>query len=329
MSILITGATGFIGKRLAKRLADSGEEVAALVRPTSRTEGLPASIRIVTGDVTDLDSLRPAVRGVDTIFHLAALVKMWVPDRILFQRVNYDGLRNIIIAAERAGVARLIYASSFIALGPTNGAVFDEESRRREERFFTEYERTKYVADLFAREAARRRFPIIILYPGVVYGEGELTEGNYVVRMIVDYGRGRLPGLIGDGSRVWSFAYIDDVIDGFISAWKRGRFGERYILGGENSTVSRFFELVARTAGLKPLRLKIPYGVVSAIAATEELKARLTGRPPRLTREVVQVYKHDWAYSSAKAQSELGYKITPLEEGLEKTIQWLKRERLL
>jgi NAD+-dependent farnesol dehydrogenase len=322
LRLLLTGGTGFLGKNVARRLAAAGHSLRVLARASSRLEGLPTDAEIVRGDVVDLESLRAAAAGCDAVLHLAAMVKMWTTDRSVFDRVNVDGLRNVLDAAERAG-ARVVYTSSFMALGPSGPAPGDE-SLVHPGRPRNDYERTKAEADRVAREAAASGRDIVILYPGVVYGPGDLTDGNIVVKMVSDHLAGRFPGIVGPGDRLWSYSYVSDVVDGHLAALERGRAGERYILAGENVPMDGLFETLHLVSGKRPPRLHIPYPVAAALGYACVGWAELTGHPPLLTHEVVGVFREHWAYSSAKAEQQLGYRSRPLRDGLEATVAWLK-----
>jgi farnesol dehydrogenase len=254
---------------------------------------------------------------------MAALVKMWVPDRDAFEAVNVGGLRNALAAASAAG-ARLLYTSSFIAVGPAGPQPADESQVHDGRGFRNDYERTKAQADVIAREAAAAGADVVILYPGVVYGPGDLTDGNLVVKMAADHMAGRFPGIVGPGDRVWSYAFVDDVAAGHAAALERGAPGSRYFLAGENVTMNGFFATLAEVSGTPPPTRHIPYAAASALGYALYLWAELTGLPPQLTHEVVGVFRQHWAYTSARAERELGYGKTPLREGLRKTVEWLR-----
>jgi farnesol dehydrogenase len=254
---------------------------------------------------------------------MAALVRMWTPDRAGFDRVNVSGLRNALAAAREAG-ARLVYTSSFIAVGPAGPEPADESQRHPGRGYRNDYERTKAVADGLASEAAAAGQDVVTLYPGVVYGPGDLTDGNLVAKMVADHLRGRLPGIIGPGDRLWSYSFVEDVALGHASALERGQAGQRYFLGGDNVTMNGFFTALAKVAAVPPPRRHIPYAAASALGFAMWTWAELTGHPPQLTHEVVNVFREHWAYSSAKAERELGYRRTPLEEGLRRTVAWLR-----
>jgi farnesol dehydrogenase len=211
-------------------------------------------------------------------------------------------------------------------VGPAGPLPADETRVHPGGVFRNAYERTKARADGLAREAAAGGEDVVMLYPGVVYGPGEMTDGNLVVKMVADHLRGRFPGLIGPGDRLWSYAFVEDVAEGHALALERGGRGERYFLGGENVSLNGFFALLQEVAGVPPPRRHIPYGVASLLGHGLVLWAELTGHPPLLTHEVVNVFREHWAYSSAKAERELGYRPTPLREGLRRTVDWLRAQ---
>jgi len=322
VKVLLTGGTGFLGKNVARALAAGGHEVRVLAREGSNLSGLPAA-QIARGDVTDAASVRRAAEGCQAVLHMAAMVKVWAPERDEFDRVNVEGLSNALKAAEAAG-ARLVYTSSFMALGPTGSTPADESQVHPGASFRNDYERTKARADVLAREAAAAGRDVVLLYPGVVYGPGDRTAGNIVVNMVADHLRGAFPGVIGPGDRLWSYAFVEDVAAGHVSALERGRPGERYILAGENAAMNELFRLVAEVSKVPPPRLHIPYAAAGALGWLLYAWAELTGTPPLLTHEVVGVFREHWAYTSAKAERELGYHMTPLAEGLRRTLAWLR-----
>jgi farnesol dehydrogenase len=220
--------------------------------------------------------------------------------------------------------ARVVYTSSFIAVGPAGPQPADESQVHPGHGFRNHYERTKARADALAREAAAAGRDVVLLYPGVVYGPGDLTDGNLVVKMVSDHLAGRLAGIVGPGDRLWSYAFVDDVALGHVAALERGRPGERYFLCGENVSMVELFQRLAEVSGTPPPRRHIPYPAAALLGRTLHLWAELTGLPPVLTHEVVNVFREHWAYSSAKAVRELGYAPTPLRDGLRRTVDWLR-----
>jgi len=322
MKILLTGGTGFLGGRIGEALITVGHDVTALVRPGSPRRP-PAGSKIAEGDVADAEAVRRAASGCDAILHAAALVKMWVPDRSRFDAINVGGLRNVLAA----GAPRVVYTSSFIALGPTDGAVADEGWTIRSRRPHNDYERTKADALRDAREAASKGAPLVTLFPGVVYGPGTLTDGSLVTKMVLDFLQGRLPGVLGPGDRRISYAYVDDVVGGHLLALQRGKPGGEYILAGENRTMMDLLKILSRITGIRPPARHIPYWAAGLLGRLQRMRADLTGKEPEITDEVVRIYRHEWAYDSTRAITELGYSITPLEDGLTRTVEWLRREK--
>ncbi len=329
MKILVTGGTGFLGRRAVAALAP-GHEVTLLVRPGASRAGFPAGVGFAPGDVTDGASLARAMAGHDAVLHAAALVKILAP-AAEFERVNVGGLENALAAAETAGIPRFLYVSSFIALGPSErgaGGVLDESAPAGGEegrRWINDYERTKAVADRLARRAIAAGAPVSIVYPGVIYGPGEMTEGNLVVRHLLDLVHRRLPALLGRPERRWCYVHVDDVADGIRRALEGpAAAGGRYVLGGENVTLGEFYALVERLTGVPVPTRRLPDGLAKALGAVQKAYARATGGTPALTPDLVEVYRHDWAYSSARARAALGYAPRPLAQGLGETVAWLR-----
>jgi farnesol dehydrogenase len=225
-------------------------------------------------------------------------------------------------------VGKVVYVSSFIALGPSErapGGVLDESADTAADRpWINPYEETKTLADRVARRAIAEGAPVAVVYPGVIYGPGEMTEGNIVVRHLLDLLHKRLPALVGSPSRRWSYAYVEDVARGVAAALERGAPGGRWVLGGESVTLGEFYATVERLSGVPMPRRRMPDGVAKALGAAQKGWARLAGGTPKLTPDLVEVYRHDWAYSSARAEKELGYKCRTLAEGLAATLHWLR-----
>jgi len=323
MKVLLTGGTGFLGRNVAGRLAVAGHTLRVLAREGSDLRGLPEGAEAARGDVTDLLSLQRAAEGCDALVHLAALVKVWVPDPERFEAVNVGGLRHALVAAKGAG-ARLVYTSSFMAVGPAGPTPADESQVHPLTGFRNPYERTKAQADVLAREAAAGGQDVVILYPGVVYGPGDMTEGNLVGRLVSDHLRGKLPALVGPGDRLWSYSFVSDVADGHALALAKGKAGERYFLCGENATLTDLFAHVRDLTGKAPPRWHLPFAAASLLGRSMWLWAELTGMPPQMTQGEVGVFREHWAYSSAKAERELGYRPRPLQEGIRATVEWLR-----
>ncbi len=329
ITFFVTGATGFIGSRLVAELVRQGHAVRALVRPTSSREGLDGErITTIEGDIRDRSSLHRGMEGCSGVFHLAAYAKNWARDPKTFFELNVGGTRNVLEAASAAGVGRIVITSTIVTFGPTPpGVVGDEGMPRSTARFFTEYEGTKTVAEQEALHAAAGGLPVVVVNPTRVYGPGKLTEANSVTVMIDLYDRGRFPFLLAGGANVANYALVDDLVRGHILAMEKGRVGERYILGGENVSLRGLFDLVHEATGTRHVRFGLPRWLAMAYGRLEEKKAEWFGAYPRITPGWVETFLQEWAYSSAKAERELGYTITPLKEGMRLTCEWLRRRR--
>lgn len=318
--ILLTGATGYLGSQIAREIIARKLPLRVLVRDPARLpfDAAGSHCEVVVGDITNLAALRSALDGAEYVIHTAALVKMWVRDPREFWRINLAGFQNLLQTAVNSGVRRIIYTSSFIALGPSDYASADE-SLVHHGPFSNEYEKTKAQALSWLR-AQKGKYPVITLLPGVIYGPGPKTEGNLVGGMVDQYLQGKFPGLLGDGNQRWSFAYNADVVSAHLAALEKGRLGEMYVLGGDNRSLNDFFRTLAQIAGVRRTVRRLPYWAGELAGYIEVARARLFGHAPQLTPGVVEIFKRDWVYSSTKAVVELRYRVTPLEEGLRKTL---------
>ncbi len=324
MNILVTGATGFIGGRLAESLLEQGHHVAALCRPFSDATSLQAhGIEIRTGDILNSESLVHACEGIDRIFHLAAYARNWAryPER--YMRINAGGLRNMLTAALESGVGRVVIASSEVTMGPSNGIPVTEVPKPNV-RIYNEYQRSKIVSESVVEEFLPHGLEIVTVNPTRLFGPGSMTEGNSVTKMIQLYLAGKWRLIPGDGEAIGSYAFIRDVVSGFIAAMQRGRSGERYILGGENISYNEFFRSLSELSGKNYTMFRVPPPVATGFSRIEELRARLFGGYPLITPGWVRMFLDDWATSSEKADKELGYTITPFTVALRETVGWLR-----
>jgi farnesol dehydrogenase len=291
-------------------LASRGHDLVIFGRSASGS-GLPG--RTVDGDIRDGAAVERAAAGCDAISHSAALVSIWRRRRADFDDVNVGGLRHVLGAAATHRIPRVLYTSSFVALPPRG---------RAEPIAANDYQRTKVAADRLADDAVRDGSPLIRVYPGVVYGPGSFTEGNLVGRLIADHLKHKLPGLVGP-ERPWSYAFVADVAAGHCAALERGRIGGRYALGGENAPQRRVFEIVRQLTGRRP-PARIPFPIADLLGAAEELRVTIFGGTPLITRGAVEIFRHDWSLDSAEAVRELGYTLTPLEEGIRRTLESIR-----
>ncbi|HLE31656.1 MAG TPA: SDR family oxidoreductase [Bacteroidota bacterium] len=324
-TIFVTGATGFIGTKLVNALLAKGHSVHALSRAASNREGLMHErVRLVQGDLLDRDSLRKGMEGCSQVFHLAAYAKNWSRDPSVFFRQNVDGMTNVLDAARDAGIKRVVFTSTIVVFGPRPAGVIGDESMPRiTPKYFTEYEESKAVAERKALEYVKKGHPIVIVNPTRVYGPGKLTEGNSVSLMIDMYDRGKVPVLLNNGVNVGNYVLVDDLVRGHILAMERGKIGERYILGGENASLKRIFELVDEASGKKHFQFSLPPSIAMLYGSLEKKRAEWLRMYPQITPGWVETFLQDWAYTCAKAERELGYTITPLKDGIKLTYDWL------
>jgi farnesol dehydrogenase len=330
-TIFVTGATGFIGTKLVNELIQQGHTVHALSRATSNQSGLDRDgIKLVLGDLMNPDSLIAGMKGCTHVFHLAAYAKNWAKDPKIFYDQNVIGMRNVFDAAKKNNVERVVFTSTIVTFGPTPpGIVGDETMTRITEKYYTEYEETKAIAEQEALKMASEGFPVVIVNPTRVYGPGKLTEGNSVSLMIDQYDRGQVPILLNKGINVGNYAFVDDLVKGHILALENGQIGERYILGGENASLIKFFALVDLVSGKKHFQMNLPPRVGLAYGSIQKFAANTFGVYPQITTGWVDTFLQDWAYSCGKAERELGYKYIPLKEGIRVTYEWILQQRLL
>ena len=313
MRVLVTGGTGYLGRAVVRALLGARHEVVLYGR-TASASGVPCSAAY--GDIRDTPRLLAAADGCDAILHSAALVAVWTGRSRDFDDVNVGGLRGVLEVARQRGIRRVLYTSSFLAL-PAAGLEAAP--------LWNDYQRTKAAADLLAHTAVGQGAPIIRLYPGVIYGPGAVTEGNLVGRMVADHLKGKLPGVVG-ADRVWSFSYIEDVAAAHVAALESGVPGRRYLLGGEEAPQMRVFDIVATLTGRRRPR-RIPDWLASTAAFVDELGALWFGRAPLLTTGTLEILMRDWPLGHQLASEELGYRVTPLEDGVARMVQAIQAVR--
>jgi nucleoside-diphosphate-sugar epimerase len=325
LKILLTGGTGYLGTHLLKGLLEAGHQITVLTRHP-REEGAGSQLRWLRGDLRDGPPAREVLHKHRAVIHTAAMVKSWSRDRSEFDRVNVEAYAELLERCSQVGVSKILHTSSFLSLGPSrNGSPLTESDRTERDRFYTDYERTKFLADRETDRWVSRGLPVISLHPTVLLGPGAITDGNLVGKMIYWIAQDRFPGMIGSGDQIWNYAYVLDVVQGHLKALERGLPGERYILGGENVALRSVLAEVHRILS-KPFRVRqIPIPMAEFLGRLMELWAGVKGRPPDLTRGIAGVYREHWSYSSQKAIRRLGYQITPFPIALEETVRWASK----
>jgi len=322
MASLVTGATGFIGSHVARKLVQRGESVRILLRKTSKTLNIEdIDAERVYGDILDVDSIRKAIKGCDTVYHTAGLVSFRKSDYKRLEDINVKGTVNVLSAALEAGVKKVVYTSSVAAIGVNpNGGVANEDTPFTLEHMGIQYLNTKYRAEQDALRLYRQGLPVVIVNPSVVIGPGDVYLSS--CGFIVWYCKKKFPGYMDGGINLVD---VEDVAEGHILAAQKGRLGERYILGNKNLSIKEVFELLEKVTGIPAPRIKIPYFVALAAAFFVE---RILGisLPNYSSMDVdsVRASRFYWYFDSSKAVRELGFPQTPVEQSIEKTVKWLK-----
>jgi len=322
VTVLVTGATGFVGSAVVRRLVASGVAVRALVRPGSNQrnlEGMP--VTVVTGDLTDPASLQRALAGCQGLFHVAADYRLWVRDPAAMYHTNVDGTRALLQAAARAGLERIVYTSSVATLGlRADGQPSDEDTESSLADMIGHYKRSKYLAEEVVRELARDGLPVVIVNPSTPAGPGDVKP-TPTGRMIVDALAGRMPAYVDTGLNM---VHVDDVAAGHLLAYERGTVGRRYVLGAEDMTLQEILGELARISGRRPPRFRIPHTAVLPVAHLAEGWARISGREPGITVDGVRLAKKRMFFSSGRAQRELGYRPGEARAALRDAAVWFR-----
>lgn len=321
MRAFVTGATGFIGGRLARALVARGDEITVLARDPARAAALASlpGVRVVRGDVTDRASLDAALGGHDAVFHLAAWYALGIRDRALMERINVGGTENVLSAASEAGIPRIVHCSTVAALGREKpGAVADEDVPNPGV-YGSVYEETKHAAHEIVLRFAREGAPVVLCMPGATYGPGDHSMVGVLLRLYARRILVACPFL--DTGLSW--VNVDDVAEGFVRAHDKGRAGEAYILGGDNETIAGMFRRIAPHTGIRaPMRL--PDWTLGAARPFGPLIAKALGQQPGLIDEGMTSLHGSWMFSSAKAERELGYSFRPIEDGVVATVKELR-----
>ncbi len=318
--ILVTGATGHIGNVLVRKLIEKGEKVRALVwrgEDTTPIQGL--DVESVEGDVLDPESLTPAFRGVDRVFHLAGIISIMPGTDSLVRRVNVEGTRNMLSAARCAGVRRMVYTSSIHAIRRVpHGVLIDERLPFDPTNPYGAYDRSKAEASLEVQKAAREGLDVVIVCPTGVIGPYDYRRSE-MGSVILDAALGRTSPYV-DGA--YDFVDVRDVADGLILAEQKGQPGESYILSGQRISVRYLLETVREVTGRAFTRIKIPFSLAEFVSRFTPTYYRLSKAKPRFTPYSLEVLHSNSQISHAKATRELGYHPRTLYELIADTAHW-------
>jgi len=322
MNVFITGATGFIGKQLTKRLVENKYNVSALVRNKYKTKKLiELGVKIHEGDITDAKSIEGMLDGCDTLFHLANVSRWWLRDKNKYIDVNVTGTKNLLSEASKCGVKKVIFTSSVAAIRQPHG-ILSREDLEHCGHFESLYGRSKYLAEQEVLEFHKNSgLNVVVLNPGVVIGPGDFKTFG---KMLIKFLNRRLKFRAFDQSFV-PLVYIDDVVDAHIIAAEKAKPGEKYILVSENIRIIDIYKMSKKITGVPIPPLELPLFVIKAMAHFSEFIAAIKGTSPKLAVDAVNAMYMGASASNKKAIQELGIKFLPIKRALEKTIDWYKQ----
>ncbi len=319
----VTGASGFVGSALARALAAKGFSLRLAVRASSKRDNLDGlTADIVTADMHDRAALTRAMLGARCVFHVAADYRLWARDPAEIVRNNLEGTRAVMLAAQDAGVERIVYTSSVATLKPHgDGTPASETSRHSEATVIGAYKLSKLVAERLVERMVREDgLPAVIVNPSTPIGPRDIKP-TPTGRIIVEAALGRIPAFVDTGLNL---VHVDDVAQGHLLALEKGRTGESYILGGQDVSFRDMVGDIAKLAGRRAPMIGLPRGPLFPLAYAAEAVARLTGKEPFITVDALKMAKYRMFFTSAKAERELGYRARPYHEALIDALAWFR-----
>jgi NAD+-dependent farnesol dehydrogenase len=323
----ITGATGLIGSVLTGKLSETGCSLNLLVRSPGKAASLVTDgVTLFKGDVTDFQAVEKAMEGCTHVIHMAAYAKSYSEDPEIFDRTNVEGTRNVLEAALKQNIRRVVYTSTagvFEITGPDNDA---NETSFQPDIFYTDYIRTKRAADRLCREYATKGLDIITTYPSRVFGPGVVSDSNGLTKIMDLYRKGKWRIIPDNGQTFGNYVYVGDVASGLIKAMETGKPGESYILGGENLSFNDLFKIIKEVTRKEYTLFHLPYPILWLASSIMVIIARLFHKKALISPGWVRRYLQHRRLSSQKAVEELNYEITPVREGLKNTLEWLNNK---
>jgi len=322
-TVLVTGASGFVGSAVARALIARGLHVRVLMRPTSPKTNIAAlDAEIAQGDMRDERSMRAAMKDARYLFHVAADYRLWARDMDEIVRNNRDGTRIVMEAALAQGVEKIVYTSSVATLKPVAGQSVDETSRHDAQSAIGAYKRSKVVAEQVVEHMiATQALPATIVSPSTPIGPRDVKP-TPTGRILVEAATGRMPAYVDTGLNL---VHVDDVAEGHLLALDKGKTGERYILGGQDTTLAEMLGVIAELSNRRAPRINLPRGPIYPLAYAAETWARMSGKEPFVTVDALRMSEHHMFFSSAKAERELGFRARPYREALADALAWFKQ----
>jgi dihydroflavonol-4-reductase len=330
MPVAVTGAAGFIGSAVVRKLIQQQRDVRVLLQPGAPTRNLDElpqeRLERVTVDVCDGAAVRKALQGCDVLYHLAAIYKVWLPDPSIIYRVNVEGTTQVMLAARDLGLSKIVYTSSIAALGITGGErLIDEAVPFNYYSEANHYILSKYLAERVVMNFAAAGLPAVVVNPAFPFGAGDIGP-TPTGRIIVALLRGEVP-VRGAGG--FCAIDVDDVAEAHVAAETRGRVGERYILGNHNISLNDFFDLVCGIAGVKRPRIPVPKPLGAALALALELYAdHLSHKEPPTTFKSLRYAQNYLYYDNTRARTELQMPCTPLEQTISRAVRFFRQSAM-
>jgi len=319
MTTLVTGAAGFLGSHVTRQLVARGEDVRVLMRPSSTNRAIAdLPLEYVTGDLRDPASLDRAMQGVQRVFHVAADYRLWARRKREIYDSNVGGTKNVLEAAKRAGVEKLIYTSTVATIAVDRPQPPNESTNARLEEMVGHYKRSKWMAEQEALGAAKAGLPVVVVMPTTPVGPWD-WKPTPTGKIILDFLNGKMPGYVETGL---NFVGVEECAAGHLMAAEKGKVGERYLLGGENLTLKAMLDTLSTITGLPQVRLKIPHGLALGVAYANTVFSRLIGRAPGIPVEGVKIARHMMFVDCSRAQQELGFNAGPVAAALERAVRW-------
>jgi hopanoid-associated sugar epimerase len=319
MRAFVTGGTGFIGSHVVRSLLQSEYQVTALVRPSSNLGNLQGlAVDIVKGDLNN-PNIWEQMRGCDYLFHVAAHYSLWQKDRKLLYFDNIEGTRNILAAAQKAGIKRTVYTSSVAAIGVgKSGEIVDETYQSPVEKLVGDYKKSKFLAEQVARSAAKKGQDIVIVNPSSPIGALDIKPtptGDIILRFL----RRQMPAYVDTGL---NFIDVRDVAWGHLLALEKGRSGDRYILGNQNLSLKQLLEQLSQITNLPAPQISVPSWIPLTVAWIDEKILSPLGKTPTVPIDGVRMAQQPMYYDASKAIRELGLPQSPLNIALKDAVDW-------